>query len=880
MTAVPRISVVVATHNRADLLPACVEAVLAQREPPGGFEVLVVDSASADRTPDVIEKLRRGNPDRLRAVREDAPGVARARNRGVRETTGELLAFLDDDAVPEPGWLAALVEALDARGAAAAGGRTVTVWPESGRPWWITDRLAPFFDVPPLPGDAVVPLVFPKVPAPGNALIRRDAVVGGGGFDENVGRIGRGMLSGEDVPLYAWIARRGLPVIYVPQAAVRHGIHPGRLRFRALVRRMIDEGISEARFGRPISTAELLYQAFLLYPAYISGNLLRGRPDMALFESVLVLRTGAFLAERARRFLAATSEADSRDPGNAPCRVCIVYPLLPDPTSFVEHTRGKFPGARLSLYTSNAEAARRAERLGLERIFFQPIPALRLAPPQEALRERFDAVVLAAERSQLVFYVKYYIQVARWRAARKWLDLDGHRMPFRRGWGLFLGAAARSLAGPGKSVLTHAAWLLLLPAALAAGLARGRSAREAARMVRSTGRLLAAPAAYVVYALVPSRLRVLLRATRAVLADFARAPRPILPGKTTRVLLIRMDRIGDLVVTSSLVAALKKTDPPCEITLVVGPWGRAVFEADERIDHLLVFPSDDISVNRRPVGTSEARRERRAIRRLLRGSEFDLALDPANYADSASLLYLPRARARVSLWGHGWFGHGLVHLEPQVEGEHESELLARLCRAGGIEVRPEVPAIRVAPEAGADARRLLESENIPPRHLLVIHPGGGTPCRKWPVERFAEIAVRAHARYGMTPVASFVTGEEEMAARFRAIVRGVPALVGMDLPLRTMFGLLQLASAFVGNDSGFMHAAAALGVPTLGIFGPSEFTHWRPVGPRVATARIEIACSPCWQNFCTDPRCILELGVEQVWRSLTELLGPPAETAR
>ena len=92
-------------------------------------------------------------------------------------------------------------------------------------------------------------------------------------------------------------------------------------------------------------------------------------------------------------------------------------------------------------------------------------------------------------------------------------------------------------------------------------------------------------------------------------------------------------------------------------------------------------------------------------------------------------------------------------------------------------------------------------------------------------------------------------------------------------PLPTIFGVLARASAFAGNDSGLMHAAAALGVPTLGVFGPGDFTRWRPVGPRAAAVSLELACSPCYQSYCTDRRCLSELDADRAWEALARVWG-------
>src|SRR5262249_53792080 len=107
MTSCP-VSVVITTHNRAEILSRCVRATLAEARRRPGAEVLVVDNASADGTPDVLDALLRAEGAPLRTLHEPRLGASHGRNTGLAAARGELVAFLDDDAVPRPGWLAAL----------------------------------------------------------------------------------------------------------------------------------------------------------------------------------------------------------------------------------------------------------------------------------------------------------------------------------------------------------------------------------------------------------------------------------------------------------------------------------------------------------------------------------------------------------------------------------------------------------------------------------------------------------------------------------------------------------------------------------------------------------------------------------------------------
>jgi glycosyltransferase involved in cell wall biosynthesis len=144
-------TVVICTHNRATVVRTAIERALAEARPLRG-EVLVVDNASTDETPTLLAALARDAPG-LRVVQEERLGLSAARNRGLSEARGDVVAYLDDDAVPRPGWLAALLAPYGAPEVGCVGGRIVLRFPFPP-PAWLTPALhASFsaFDLGPAP---------------------------------------------------------------------------------------------------------------------------------------------------------------------------------------------------------------------------------------------------------------------------------------------------------------------------------------------------------------------------------------------------------------------------------------------------------------------------------------------------------------------------------------------------------------------------------------------------------------------------------------------------------------------------------------------------------------------------------------------------------
>jgi glycosyltransferase involved in cell wall biosynthesis len=240
----PSIAAIICTHNREQYLGAAIDSLLGQDLPT--FEVWVVDNASTDGTRQVVE-ARLSDP-RLHYVYEPTLGLSTARNRGAQETDTEILAYLDDDAVAEPYWLRELVSAYGQNPKLAiAGGKVTLIWPETLKqpPAWISANLMGALGAYDL-GETVVQIQQPGLTPRGlNYSIRRDFLEVVGGFDINLGRVGKNLLSNEELFMTGLALDQGWEVFYLPQALVAHNVAPERVNPRWFLSRSWWQGVSE-----------------------------------------------------------------------------------------------------------------------------------------------------------------------------------------------------------------------------------------------------------------------------------------------------------------------------------------------------------------------------------------------------------------------------------------------------------------------------------------------------------------------------------------------------------------------------------------------------------------------------------------------------------
>ncbi|MGF1566944.1 MAG: glycosyltransferase family 2 protein [Nodosilinea sp.] len=240
----PLMSAIICTHNRAHYLGAAIDSLRAQVYP--AYEIIVVDNASTDATKAVLEA--RLPDDSITYVYEGSLGLSAARNRGATVARGEILAYLDDDAEADPNWLAALAAAFALYPhATIAGGHVSLIWPPgvTSPPRWLSPTLSESLGIYDL-GQQIQQITDPqRTPRGLNYAIKKSFWETTGGFDLQLGRVGKNLLSNEELHMTQQALSAGFAVLFVPQAQAGHNVAPERLRPSWFLHRSWWQGISE-----------------------------------------------------------------------------------------------------------------------------------------------------------------------------------------------------------------------------------------------------------------------------------------------------------------------------------------------------------------------------------------------------------------------------------------------------------------------------------------------------------------------------------------------------------------------------------------------------------------------------------------------------------
>ncbi len=241
------ITAAICTHNRAALLPAAIESLLTQSLPSTDYEVLLIDNASTDETPNTIQRyLTTPGSETLRSAVQTVLGLSHARNLAVEMAAGSIIAFLDDDAVARSDWLAALLDAYDLHPDAwAIGGKVLPMW-EGERPVWLTDDLLPQLSMLDL-DDVIRPLHAGEELYGVSFSCRRCAFDHLGLFRTDLGRQGLALLGSEESEFQQRILQQDQAIIYTPHAVVSHRVPEERLRQNYFIRLAYHKGRTSAR---------------------------------------------------------------------------------------------------------------------------------------------------------------------------------------------------------------------------------------------------------------------------------------------------------------------------------------------------------------------------------------------------------------------------------------------------------------------------------------------------------------------------------------------------------------------------------------------------------------------------------------------------------
>ena len=353
-------------------------------------------------------------------------------------------------------------------------------------------------------------------------------------------------------------------------------------------------------------------------------------------------------------------------------------------------------------------------------------------------------------------------------------------------------------------------------------------------------------------------------------------PQPLAPARwdwssVRRVLVVRLRSIGDTVLTTPSLLALRRFLPEAQIDILLEDWVAPVLMGSDLVDRVITIPRE-----------SKAARAR--IARELRATGYDVVYNLHGGTTATLFTRATGARHRVG-FSHYQYARLHNHLAPasleiwQRPVLHSVEQQLALIGWTGVPVTDR-PGTRLAVTEAARAsvseklRAAGFSQFEKGEPFALIHPSAAFDTKQWSTENFARVAEKLGAR-GLSSVA-IVSPKEGPIVTSLVSESSAPVFGLSDLSLPEVTALSSRARVFVGNDSGIAHIAAAAGAPCVVIFGSSNVAHWRPWTTNPSeVVREEMACQPCHGYFCAEfekPECILRVPVARVVAAIDRVL--------
>ncbi|MGD9762754.1 MAG: lipopolysaccharide heptosyltransferase II [Candidatus Binatia bacterium] len=340
------------------------------------------------------------------------------------------------------------------------------------------------------------------------------------------------------------------------------------------------------------------------------------------------------------------------------------------------------------------------------------------------------------------------------------------------------------------------------------------------------------------------------------------------PPAPARVLVKEVNWLGDLVMSLPALRAIRRAFPAAHLAVLVKQELASFFDGAYWLDEVLTY-----RVGRSLRGIADRARVVAAIR----AGRFDLAIVFPRSFESAFWTALGGVPRRV---GYEADGRGLLLTDrvrrsaALLRGHQAHDYLHLLSTTLGIAGEPSDCRIDVADRHRATMGAWLTAHRRSrgPLVALAVAAAYG-PAKEWPAARWTALIDRLAERYGAECVLVGAPGERQRSADIAAPSRHGALVAAGETGVGEAIALLARCDAFVGNDSGSMHVAGALGIPTVGVFGSTNPERTAPLGARTRIAYRQVACSPCLERTCRfgHYECLHAIEVDEIERALVEL---------
>ncbi len=342
-----------------------------------------------------------------------------------------------------------------------------------------------------------------------------------------------------------------------------------------------------------------------------------------------------------------------------------------------------------------------------------------------------------------------------------------------------------------------------------------------------------------------------------------------------KIMIRAANWVGDAIMTTPVIRAVRKNYPKAKIFVLAKPWVIPVYENNPNVDEILLY--DNGGLHKKGFGTLRLAKD-------LRKYQFDLTILMQNAFEAGLISFLGGIKKRV---GYNTDGRGLllnkgIKLNPILKKKHLIDYYIGILKGADLEEDGRKLDLFLSSADREFANHFLQKNSMAPsRPVIGINPGatGGT-AKRWFPERYARICEHLSEQFKVKIVIFGGPEDNALGEYIAGLSKGNCINIAGTTTLGQAFALIEKCSLFITNDSGLMHAAAALNINQVALIGSTDHVATAPSNDNSIIVKVPMACSPCLKDVCpTDHQCMDKITVDMVLETCNSLLNSSRQSS-
>ena len=331
------------------------------------------------------------------------------------------------------------------------------------------------------------------------------------------------------------------------------------------------------------------------------------------------------------------------------------------------------------------------------------------------------------------------------------------------------------------------------------------------------------------------------------------------------LLLIKLRYIGDVLLATPTVRAIKAARPHVRVTMMVNRGTEDVLSGNPDIDEIVILDKRSLVTQFQLIAGLRRRR-------------FDTVIDLTDGDRAAVLSWVSGAPVRIGFNDeHRWRGRFYTQVVQSAPGvQHRIDRDLEALKPMSIQADSRNPQLWLTPEVADSADQLLDQLGVQrSQSIVMLQPGARYWFKAWPPERFAELADRLTFQHGCQVLIGGSHQEGDLAQQIQQMAKSRPISMAGRTTMKQFAAIAKKSALFVGNDSGAMHIASAVGTPVVALFGPSSPVEWGPRGGATEVIYKGLDCRTCFHPTCQrgEQNCMKLIAVDEVMSASGRLMG-------